>query len=402
MQARYKVLGMTLVAVVLLSVFVPRVLFGPKVQVEQVAQRNFVQTVVASGHVENPHRIDIGVQLTGTVLSVPVNEGQKVTQGTVLIQLNAEELEASLRQAELSEQQALVHLRQLKELQAPLAQQSLLQAQANRESALRQWERTQELFDKGFIGAAAKDEAHRAEQVALAQLNSARQQLASVSKGGSEIAAADAALAFAQAAVEGARSRLNYTQVKAPADGTLIARDVEKGDVVQPGKALMVLSPAGETQLVLQIDEKNLHLVHLGQMALASADAYASERFEAKVVYINPGVDSQRGSVEIKLLVPTPPAYLKQDMTVSVDIEVARRENAVLVSAAAVHDIDKAQPWVLRVNQGQAKRQDVKLGLMSGGFCEVLSGLSVGDLLVPIEANNVKEGSKIRTAVPTQ
>lgn len=398
-QTRYKVAAAALSVMVVLGMFVPRALYGPKVQIDRVVQRNFIQTVVASGHVENPHRIDVGVQLTGTVTAVPVSEGQKVIQGTVLIQLDSAELQAALRQAELAEQQARAHVRQLKELQAPMAEQAVVQAQANRDSTQRTLERTQELFDKGFLGAAAKDEAQRAAHVALSQLNSARQQLASVRQGGSELAAADAALAFAQAAVDGARSRLNYTQVKAPASGTLIARSVELGDVVQPGKALMVLSPAGETQLVLQIDEKNLSLVRVGQSALASADAYANDRFEATVAYINPGVDAQRGSVDVKLNVPKPPAYLKQDMTVSVDIEVARRAQAVLVPAAAVHDIDKPQPWVLRVNQGHAQRQVVKLGIVSNGMCEVLSGLSAGDQVVPVESTAVSDGSRLRVVV---
>jgi len=398
-QARYKVAAAALAVVVVLGVFMPRMLYGPKVSVETVTQHNFVQTVVASGRVENPHRIDVGSQLTGTVSAVPVSEGQRVTQGTVLIQLEATELQAALRQAELAEQQARAHVRQLKELQEPVAEQTLLQAQANSDNAQRNLERTQELYDKGFVGAAAKDEAQRAAQVATAQMHSARQQLTSVRKGGSDAVAAEAALAFAQAAVEGARSRLNYTQVRAPVSGTLIARNVEQGDVVQPGKVLMVLSPAGETQLVLQIDEKNLNLLHMGQTALASADAYASERFDAQLVYINPSVDAQRGSVEVKLKVPTPPAYLKQDMTVSVDIEVARRAQAVLVSAGAVHDIDKAKPWVLRVNQGHAQRQEVKLGLISNGVCEVLSGLSVGDHVVPVEAAAVSDGMRLRAVV---
>ena len=395
-QTRYKLAAVALGVVVLLGLFVPRVLYGPKVQVVTVTQSNFLQTVVASGRVENPHRIDLGVQLTGTVTAVPVSEGQKVTQGTVLIQLDSEELQAALRQAELAEQQARAHVRQLKELQEPMAEQAMLQAQANRDSTQRNLERTQELFDKGFLGSAAKDEALRAAQVALAQFNSARQQLVSVRKGGSETEVAYAALAFAHAAVDGARSRLNYAQVKAPVSGTLIARNVEVGDVVQPAKVLMVLSPAGATQLVLQIDEKNLSLVRVGQAALASADAYANERFEAVVAYINPGVDAQRGSVDVKLNVPKPPLYLKQDMTVSVDIEVARREQAVLVSAAAVHDKALAQPWVLRVNQGHAQRQEVKLGLLSNGMFEVLSGLSAGDHVVPLEASAVTDGTRLR------
>jgi HlyD family secretion protein len=396
---RYKISAAVVAALVLVVMFASLVLYGPTVQVESVVQKNFVQTVVATGRVENAHRIDVGVQLTGTVRAVPVSEGQKVMKDTVLLQLDSAELQAALRQAELAEQQARVHVRQIKELQAPMAEQALLIALANRDNTQVNNERTQQLFDKGFLGAAARDEAQRAAHVALAQYKSSRQQLASVRSGGSELASAEAALAFAQAAVDGARSRLSYTFVRAPVSGTLIARHVELGDVVQPGKVLMVLSPAGETQLVLQLDEKNLSLVRVGQLALASADAYAQERFEAAVAYINPGVDAQRGSVDVKLNVPQPPAYLKQDMTVSVDIEVARRAQAVLVSVASVHDLDKAQPWVLRVNQGHAQRQVVTLGLVSNGLCEVLSGLHVGDQVVPLEAATVSEGTRVRAVI---
>jgi HlyD family secretion protein len=391
-----KIIAVVVSALVLVGMYVPHLLYGPRVQVETVVQKNFVRTVVASGRVENAHRIDVGVQLTGTVHAVPVSEGQKVMKDTVLVQLDSAELQAALRQADLAEQQARAHVRQIKELQAPMAEQALLVALANRDNTQVNNERTQQLFDKGFLGAAAKDEAQRAANVALAQYKSARQQLSSVLTGGSELASADAALAFAQAAVDGARSRLSYTLVRAPVSGTLIARNVELGDVVQPGKVLMVLSPAAETQLVLQLDEKNLSLVHVGQLAMASADAYPQERFEAVVAYINPGVDAQRGSVDVKLNVPEPPVYLKQDMTVSLDIEVARRVQAVMVPASAVHDIDKAKPWVLRVIQGHAKRQDIKLGLVSNGMCEVLSGLSANDQVVPVESTDVSDGSRLR------
>jgi len=196
-----KIIAVVVSALVLSGMFVPHMLYGPRVQVETVVQRNFVRTVVASGRVENAHRIDVGVQLTGTVHAVPVSEGQKVMKDTVLVQLDSVELQAALRQAVLAEQQARAHVRQIKELQAPMAEQALLVALANRDNTQVNNERTQQLFDKGFLGAAAKDEAQRAANVALAQYKSARQQLSSVLTGGSELASADAALAFAQAAV---------------------------------------------------------------------------------------------------------------------------------------------------------------------------------------------------------
>lgn len=395
------VLGALLVLAVT-SLAAPRVLWGPEVPVLEVVRRDFVQTVVASGRVETPHRADVGVQVTGTVVAVPVAEGQKVAAGTPLIELESTEARATLAQAELAVTQAEARVRQVREVDAPNAEQAVRQAQANYDVADRTLQRNRDLFARQFIGQAALDDSERAAYVAQAILRTAQQQLASSRPGGSNAVAADAALAQARAAADAARARLRYTRVLAPVSGTLIARNVEPGDVVQPGKALMTLSPDGATQLVVQIDEKNLKLLREGQQALASADAYPDQRFAAQLAYINPGVDAQRGSVEVKLAVPQPPAYLRQDMTVSVDVEVARRPAAVLVSAEALRDADTAHPWVLRVEDGHARRRPVQLGLRSRGWCEVLGGLAPGDRVVPTAgtaAMQVTVGSKLRAQV---
>lgn len=374
----------------------PRLLLGPQVSVVRVVRQDFVQTVVASGRVETPHRVDVGVQVTGTVRAVPVTEGQRVAAGATLIELEDSELRAAFDQARHAVQAASARLRQLQEVQSPLAAQALRQAQITYDAARDALRRSEALLAGGAIGEAALDDARRAEQVAAAQLRSARQQAASARPSGSDAAAAAAALEQAQAGADLARAKLAYATVKAPRAGTLIARAVEPGDVVQPGRALMVLSPGGETQLVVEIDERNLRLLRLGLTALASADAYPTERFPAELVYINPGIDAERGAVTVKLRVPAPPAYLKQDMTVSVDIEIARRTNAVLVPADAVHDIETAAPWVLKVAGRRARRQAVRLGLRSHGLCEVLDGLAAGDRVVPVVTSTITDGARLR------
>jgi HlyD family secretion protein len=150
---------------------------------------------------------------------------------------------------------------------------------------------------------------------------------------------------------------------------------------------------------VLQIDERNLAMLKLGQKALASADAYPAQRFAAELVYINPAVDPQRGTVEVKLRVREPSAYLRQDMTVSVDIEVDRHANALALPADAVHDATGTQPWVLQVKDGRAVRQPVKVGLRGEGAIEVLGGLAAGDLVIP-GGTPVAPGRRVRAVRP--
>ena len=374
----------------------PRLLQGPEVPVLTVVQRDFVQSVVASGRVETPHRVDVGVQITGTVRRVPVVEGQVVTAGAVLIELESAAWQAAATQAARTAQQARARLRQLREGQARGAEQTLREAQANHDAALKALARSRELLAQGFVGQAALDEAQRTEQVAGSRAGTAKAQWVSASPTGSDTAVAQATLAQAEAGTQAAQARLAYTTVRAPVAGTVITRLAEPGDVVQPGKLLLVLSPAGETQIVVQIDERNLHLLRPGQRALALADAYATERFAAELVFIHPSVDAQRGAVAVKLRVPQPPPTLKQDMTVSVDIEVARRAQAVLLPTQALRDADTAAPWVLLVQGGRAQRRAVQTGLRSNGWLEVLQGLRAGDQLVPASTLGVLDGQRLR------
>ncbi len=371
-------------------------LVGPKVEVVPVVRREVIETVVASGRVATPYRVDVGSQVVGTVAEVPVAEGQNVKAGQVLVALESREARASARQAQVAVAQAQARLQQLRELQLPVASHALRQAQANLTEARAQFDRTQNLFKEGFVSSSALDDAQRNLDVAQAQFDTAGKQVETAQPAGSDYIVAMRALDQASAGLQEAQARLAYTTIRAPADGTLIARDVERGDVVQPGKVLMVLSPAGETQLVLQIDERNLGKLKLGQNALASADAYPAQKFPAELVYVNPGVDAQRGTVEVKLRVPDPPDYLRQDMTVSVDIEIERHHDVLAVPAIAVRDATGPSPWVLKVKGGRAVVQAVKLGLRSEAGVEIREGLDAGDLVVAAGMNKVTPGQRLR------
>ena len=367
---------------------------GPQVTTEPVLRRDFVQTVVASGHVEAPHRFDVGVQITGTVLRIPVVEGQAVQAGDLLVELEAAELNATGRQADAAVVQAQAKLRELQEVQGPVAAQSLRQAQSGLTNARAALARSQALANQGFIGQAALDDARKTAELADAEVRAAQKQLETTTPTGSDRALALANVAGARASAQAARARTAYAEVKAPVAGTLIARNVEVGDVVQPGRVLMTLSPLGRTQVIVAIDEKNLALLALGQPALVSADAYPTQRFAATLAYINPGVNATTGAVEVKLDVAVPPAVLKQDMTVSVDIEVARRAQALIVPLSAVRDADTA-PWVLRLEGRHAVRRSVQLGLRSGGLAEVQGGLSEGDAVL-VGSAPAKTGARVR------
>lgn len=376
-----------------------RILLGPAVVVDQVKRGNLIQTVVASGHVETPYRVEIGSQITGTVEEVLVQQGEKVMKGQPLVSLQSRELKAAVVQAEGAVAQAEARIRQLEELSLPSAKEALAQAQATFTSAQQTFDRTAQLERNGYATRAALEDAQKTLDVARAAVRSAEFQVYTASYGGSDYVMAQTQLSQARANMETAESRLGYGMITAPRDGVLITRNVERGMVVQAGKALLVLAPVGEVQLVLQIDERNLGKIALGQTAVASADAYPDRRFNAILSYINPGVDISRASVEVKLTVVDPPDYLRQDMTVSVDIETAAKNEALVLPIRSVHDLVSGQPWVLGIKDGRASKRPVTVGLRGNSQIEIASGLEAADAAIPSNSG-VVVGQRVRPVLP--
>lgn len=370
-------------------------LLGPVIYADRVVRAEFVQSVVASGHVEAPFRVNVSSQITGVVVDVPVSEGQAVKSGDALVVLDDREARAAVIQAQSSVAQAEARLRQLRELTLPLAEETLRQATATLTNAQQTYIRAAKLAADGYGTQAALDEAQKSLDVARAQVRYAELQVFTNRPSGSDYVMTETQLSQALAVLATAQAKLNYTIITTPRDGILISRDVERGAVVQPSNVLMKLSPSGDTEIVVQIDEKNLGLIVVGQSALGSADAFAKDTFAAEVVYINPGIDLQRGSVEVKLRIPTPPSYLRQDMTVSVDIETARRPNALVIPASDLRGVSTGKPWVIKIVGAHATRQPVQVGLVSGGKAEILKGLSENELVLPATLA-VKEGGRVR------
>jgi HlyD family secretion protein len=328
-----------------------------------------------------------------------VKEGERVSKGQPLISLESRELKAAVVQAKGAVAQAEARMRQLDELTLPSAREALTQAQATLANAQVTFDRTSQLASNGYATRQALDDAQKVLDVALAQKRSAEFQVYTASPGGSDYVMAQTLLNQARANLDTAESRLSYATISAPRDGVLITRNVERGTVAQPGKALLVLAPEGEAQLVLQIDERNLGKIALGQKAFASADAYPDRRFAAVISYINPGVDISRASVEVKLTVADPPDYLRQDMTVSVDIEVATRDNALVLPVRSVHDLLSGQPWVLGIKDGRAAKRPVQVGLHGNSHIEILEGMTENEVAIPLNSG-VLTGQRVRPVLP--
>lgn len=350
---------------------------APSVPVAAVRLAPLVQTVVVSARVASPTRVLLGSTLTGRVARFDPREGASLRGGERVIQLEDAEWQAALQQAEAALASARARLQAQQQLTLPLAAEQLVQAEANANAAERERQRSESLFAQGFIGQARLDEVRRAAEVAQAQQRSAQAQRRA-NASGPELLQAQLRVAEAEAARSAAQARLAQASVRAPAAALLLQRLVEPGQIVQPGTRLAELALQQPPQLVALVDEKFLGRLAPGQAASVVADAYPQQPFEARIASIAPLVDAQRGSVEVKFALPAPPPFLRDDLTVSIEIVTARRERTLVIPAEALRAADAVQV----LEDGRIVARRVQTGVRGVSEVEVLQGLQEGELVV--------------------
>src|SRR5690606_27720602 len=187
---------------------------------------------------------------------------------------------------------------------------------------------------------------------------------------------------LAQAQVAVARTRIHATHA-----GTVQTRNVEPGDLVRPGDLLLQIARADSREILLPLDEKNLGPVALGQPAWVIPDAWPERVLNARVSYLAPAVDPNQGTLDIHLELLDEADFLRQGMSVSVNIETARRERALVIGNDALLGHEGAHAQVLRVTtDGTSDLLAVRVGARSVALSEVQDGLQARDRVLTVTA----------------
>lgn len=361
-----------------------------------VIRQPLVHTIVASGRVETRSRAVIASAQAGTVREVLVDQGDRVTAGQALARLDERESRASLSQAEAAVAVARARLKKLDEVTLPLARESATQAKTALDQARRIRDHDAQLGRNGSIGAEQMAQSAETAMLRDSQWTAARQQLRAVEAGGAERRLLDAELTQAIANRDLAATRQSLLTVIAPTDGQILRRDTEPGQVVQNTTSLFLFVPDTGVRIIAQIDEKNMAEVRLEQPALIKPDAYPASTLNGRVSRIAPSVDAGRGAVEIDVDVVDPERLLLDDMTVSVEIRIADKADALTLDALAVRARESGKPWVWQVEDGKVFRREVTLGARGNGALEITAGLKQGDTVVAAPTLSLEEGQRIR------
>ena len=381
----YKLIVSALLLIIVAGFFAFRWWQGPLLPSYRISSMPLVQTVVATGRVVAVSNTDIGSEISGVVLERRVAEGEQVAAGDLLLVLSSDDVAAQVRQAE-------AELAELISSTRPQAVVDLTNAEVALAQADRNVERRRELAAISAISDEEMEQAIQAQAQARNNLENARLRANALSSGGVEEDLLRARIAALQA-------QLNKAQVRSKVSGTILTRNVEVGDLVQPGQSLFTIALDGKTEIRVPLDERNLSRLALQQPAVAIADAYPDKPFPVRISFIAPSIDPQRGTVEVRLSVDPVPDFLRQDMTVSVNIETDQRAKALVIPNDALANVKEDSAEVLLLRDGKIQRQVVKLGLRGLSASEVLSGLSAGDEILVDATVSLADGKRVRTAL---
>ena len=292
-----------------------------------------------SGAVE-AREVDLAFQVGGRIAQLAVDEGDAVQTGQPIATLDPQDYDLALRNATAqmeAAQAALAALQngtRIQELR--VAEAKLNQAQADLDYARAEFRRITELVSRKLASAEQMDRSQQQQNVALAGVEQARQNLALLREGPrqEDLDRAAAELRAQQAAVEIAQRQQAYTQLSSPVIGMVTVRLAEKGEVVAAGKAVLRIAELGQPWIRAYLNETDLGRVRLGQAAEVRVDSLPGKVLRGRLAFIAPDAEFTPKTVEtralrvdlvyrIKIDVDNPDGALKLGMPADVRLQAA-------------------------------------------------------------------------------
>lgn len=388
---------------------------GTEVRLERVGRRDLVSAVTASGKIEAKTSVDISADITGRIIDIAVREGDQVSRGQFLLQIDPAQYQAAVARA-----QGVV----------ASTQATLAQTQATRDQAQRAWNRARQLTELGdnLIAPETAEQARTALEVAEANYQSTRAQLEQ-----------------ARAGLQETKDNLAKTRLTAPISGRVVRLAVEEGEVAVPGTfsretgLLMTVADLSVILAKVQVDETDVVRLKPKDSVEVNIDAYPDTTFSGRVTKIShsakltatqtaSGSSDRAVDFDVEITLKSPPPDIRPDLSCTARIITDTRNNvlSIPIIALTVRDHEKVPnesetgppadtlrarfskkeaEGVFVVRDGQATFRPVKVGVAGDEYFEVTDGLREGETIVAgtyQAIRDLKDGAKVRAADTTK
>ncbi len=313
---------------------------GQAVSEAVVTLRPFSDQINVLGVARGRRSVNITSNSSELITRVLFSDGQRVSAGTPLVELQAREEDASIIQA-----------------RAQLAQ------------AQREYDRFSELADRGIAPRVSAEDS-------------------------------ETALETARATLAAAEARRGDRLIRAPFAGTLGLTTVTAGTLISPGAVIATLDDTSVIRVDFPVPERYLGVLRQGLPIVATADAYGSEQFSGRIALIDTRINETTRAVTARAEFPNPGGRIRPGMLMRVGIQQGQRQTPAVPESAIQYEGDGA--FVYRIAAGEngstAQRVTVETGAVEGGFVEIVSGLSANDRVVGSGLNRIQPNAPVTVA----
>jgi HlyD family secretion protein len=371
------------------------------------------ETIASSARIGGVQESAVGAQFSGTVEQLFVKEGDRVTAGQAIARLKNNVTQE--QQVQARHEVATSQARLAQASKAPLpsemdeavhqvteAKAQLAQANADRDLAARDFDRSQKMFQEGLIPRSEFDRAQanweglgsRVETAkATVKVREAKLETLKNTPRTEEVEVARAQLAEAQQALRVANERVNEATVTAPFAGVVTAVHAEQGQTVGTQGVVDLIS--NNLEIRVDLDESNLADLELGQRAILSSSAFGGKSFEGRLTDIGAAVDEARGTVTVKITADDPPDWLRPGQTVNVNLVTNEKIDRLVIPPTAVIR-QGSRTVVLVANGGHAVEKTVLTRPAVEAGIPISTGVTDADEVI-VDPAGLTAGQAVRT-----
>lgn len=318
------------------------------VQVMTAQYTSAVPTLQLAGSIEGKTSATISAKLAGKIAAVLVQEGQHVQAGSPLIKLDSAELANAVRNA----------------------QAAVSKAQVNLNLATADYNRYAKLYAAGAVSQQQLDEAAAKVELARADLSSA------------------------VAGQSDAEQQYGYGVITAPVDGVVANVTATVGQVVAPGGALMMVEDISQVYAVVNIEQKDVGRVQVGQKATITVDAYPDKAFDGMVDIINPEAGTGNRMFRVKVRIDNADGALRPGMFAKAQLAVGAPVQVLAMPQAAVVQ-NQGLYYIFILQDNKAVRRQVEIGDVNGDMIQIKSGLQAGENVIVTNTSQLRDGQNV-------
>jgi HlyD family secretion protein len=409
-------LSAVIVAVVFAATFAFRRLQAvPVVHVVSVASPDAAASgeqviLSATGYIIAAHKIEVASKVNGRVAWIGVDKGDHVTAGQVLVKLEDDEYRAQVAQYQGAvanlEAKLAEDLNGSRPEEIAKAKADVRQSEADLANSRVSLERTRQLVKEGVLAQQTLDDAQAKYDGDSAKVASLERtlDLSVLGPRKEEIDQVRAQIAQAKGSLAYAQTQLDNTVIRAPITGTILDRNVEKGEFITTGFVgdkgakgyIVTMADLNDLQVELDISQNDFPKLGPQQKGTVTTDAYPDRKYAGFVEQVSPEADRAKATVQVKVKVLNPDSYLRPDMNATVAFRGDAQSSPtsarpyVSIPQSAVRDGS-----VFVVVDQHARKRTVKVGASANGNTLIESGLNGGEDLIADPPPGLADGQKV-------